>query len=149
MTEEELDKQIRQLQAEKTKIERVKEESEFGEHAKTILTKGSLKEDKLFDVLFDGHLPKILYCDLHWKDAKYRKDFVYEDIEYVYNWTEDDGRIVNYCLKKINGERFTLEDLVNLIPKFEETLDEKIEQMERHAETLKELTFNYHINNIE
>ncbi len=149
MTEEELDNQIWQLQAEKAKIERSKEESEFGEHAKTILTKGSLKEDKLFDDLFDGHLPKILYYDLCWKDAKYRKNFVYDGITYGYDWTEDDGYIVNYYLKKINGERFTLEDLVNLIPKFEELLDEKIEQMERHAETLEELTFDYQIKNIE
>jgi hypothetical protein len=142
MTEEEIDKQIRQLQAEKAKIERAKEKSELGEHAKTILTKGSIDENKLFEDLVDGYLPKDLYYNLSWRDVKYKINFVYGDIKYVYDYSEDDGRVHKFYIKKINDERFTLEELGNLIPEFDELLNNKIKQMENHLDGLRGIQCN-------
>lgn len=139
MTGKEIDQQIAILQAEKRKIKKDEEISQYGEWSKIILD--NINEEILLQYEFIPGLPKTLFCHLSWRDAPYNcpEIFAYQGLVYRYQGTDGGCYVHYYGIEKEDGELFTLEELVEIIPNFKELLEDRLENIESRRENLKKI----------
>jgi len=124
MNEEDINKQIKALQSEKHRLERIKEEAQYPEWVK-LIQGGSVDESELFDDLLIWGGVDMIRFNLHWKEAPHNSEdyFIHDEFKYIDNGSYDDGRIHKWRVSRVDGKKFTYDELKEIIPDFEEICD--------------------------